>query len=222
MLRLAAVCKRYNDRHVLRDLSLAVNPATVTLVAGPNGAGKSTLLRIMARLAPPDSGTVTVTAAPGATGYLGHETMLYPALTALENLAFWSELHQKPADEATLLRALDRVGLAAFADDAAGVFSRGMAQRLSLARLLLLAPTLVLVDEPLTGLDTPSAASVRRALLGMKENGAAVVWVTHTVEDDLAFADHVLLLRGNGSHALCTRDEYARRAASSEKEAAPC
>lgn len=207
MLRLAGVCKRYGERDVLRDVTLAAPPGTITLLAGPNGAGKSTLLHIMAGLLRPDAGTVECSAPPGAVGYLGHSSLIYPDLTALENLEFWCALHAVPATETHLMAELSRFGLAAFADEKAGIFSRGMTQRLSLARLFLLRPALILLDEPGTGLDAASLACLRAELAAAKNRGAALIWVTHTIADDLDAADAVVMLR-RGQARTCPREAF--------------
>ncbi|CAK7023274.1 MAG: Linearmycin resistance ATP-binding protein LnrL [Desulfovibrio sp.] len=214
MLRLFGIGKTHGGRTVLHDLSLHVAPGTFTLVTGPNGAGKSTLLHIMAGLSRPDSGRVERNVPPGKTGFLGHETFLYPNLTALENLAFWCSLHGARKKETALLDALDAMHLAPFADDMAGGFSRGMAQRLSLARLLLLGPSLVLLDEPLTGLDVDSATLVRAKLLRLQENGAALVWVSHDPEHDGRAADMIVHLDIGGAYSVTYTPAQA--------EAAPC
>ena len=107
----------------------------------------------MAGLARPTVGTVKRFCEDGGLGYLGHATFIYPGLTALENLAFWSGMHRNLTDKATLSKALARVELAPFAEERAGTFSRGMAQRLNLARILLQSPPLLLLDEPGTGSD---------------------------------------------------------------------
>lgn len=200
MLRLSGIGKAYGGRTVLASLTLHAAPGTLTLITGPNGAGKSTLLHIMAGLIRPDAGFIECMVPAGKTGFLGHDTLLYPNLTALENLAFWERLHNKTPDASAQLAALDRMNLAPFADDAAGGFSRGMAQRLSLARLLLLSPILVLLDEPLTGLDADSAALVRAELLNLRRSGASLVWASHDPRRDGENADAVLHLSGNGEY----------------------
>lgn len=194
MLRLQGVGKRYGARTVLRDVTLALPASSVTLLAGANGSGKSTLLRIIAGLCPASSGTVTHTLPPGAIGYLGHQTLIYPEFSALENLRFWATLHRLTVTDEALLDVLERMDLSPFAHETARTFSRGMAQRLSLARLFLLSPSLILLDEPGTGLDDASQSLLRREIACARERGAALVWVTHSPEQDMVFADAVLRL----------------------------
>lgn len=196
LLELAGVAKFYGPKLVFKDVSMAVRPGEVWIVAGENGAGKSTLLRIMAGLAKADAGRVERGVEPGGVGLLGHETFLYPHLSALDNLRFWAGLHERPADEDALRGALARVGLTAAAGEQAGRFSRGMAQRLSLARVLLLAPALLLLDEPGTGLDARSRAMLEAEIAAARERGAGLVWVSHHLGHDLSRADKVLYLKG--------------------------
>lgn len=195
MLRLEKVAKFYGTRLIIKDVSCTVEPGTVTLLAGPNGAGKSTLLKIMAGLARPSAGTVERDAADGDIGYVGHQTFIYPDLSAMENLAFWSAAHGLNVEESALLHALDRVELKRFAFERAGTFSRGMAQRLNLARVFLLRPSLVLLDEPGTGLDVRSMNILHTEIDAARERGAALVWISHSVAGDLARADMVLAIR---------------------------
>ena len=194
MLKLAGIGKLFGARAVLRNISLEVHPGTVTLLVGPNGAGKTTLLRIMAGLARPTVGTVERLYEDGGLGYLGHATFIYPGLTALENLAFWSGMHGKPTDRATLSAALGRVELSPFAEERAGTFSRGMAQRLNLARILLQSPALLLLDEPGTGLDVRSLAMLHREIAAARDRGAGVVWISHDVAGDAARADRIIAI----------------------------
>ena len=200
MIRLQGVGRCFGNRWALRDVSVTLEKGTMLLVTGPNGAGKSTLLRLMAGLIHADEGTVTCDAPPGGIGYMGHTTLTYPNLTALENLAFWCSLHRQNCDEKRMLDALAAMELEAFADEAAGTFSRGMAQRLSLARLLLLRPSLMLLDEPLAGLDAPFAARMREAFARMKAEGTALAWASHDLLHDAADADAVLVLESTGKH----------------------
>jgi len=213
LLKLAGIGKLFGARAVLRNISFEVHPGTVTLLVGANGAGKTTLLKIMAGVGPPPPGTaarfrrrtVRGRARPtvgtverfcedGGLGYLGHATFIYPGLTALENLAFWSGMHGNPTDKATLSEALARVELAPFAEERAGTFSRGMAQRLNLARILLQSPPLLLLDEPGTGLDVRSLAILHREIAASRDRGAGIVWITHDVAGDAKRADRIIAI----------------------------
>lgn len=195
LLKLDKVAKFYGNRLIIKDVSCTVEPGTVTLLAGPNGAGKSTLLKIMAGLSEPTAGEVALTVENDNIGYVGHQTFIYPDLSALENLSFWSSLHGQKNNEETLLAALDRVELKRFAFERAGCFSRGMAQRLNLARVFLLQPSLILLDEPGTGLDVRSMGILHNEIAAAKERGAGLVWISHSVAADLVRADKVLAIR---------------------------
>jgi len=193
--RLVRVSRFFGDRPVLRRLDLTVEAGRILLVVGQNGVGKSTLLRLMAGLLPPSEGEIVSELRPGAIGYIGHKTLTYPKLTARANLAFWRSLYGLPRDAAAVEAVLVRVGLARYADEEAGVFSRGMAQRLSLARVFLTAPRLLLLDEPASGLDPASAVWLGREIRDAATAGAAVVWVSHQVLADMPLADRVLCLK---------------------------
>lgn len=195
LVRLRRVSRFFGERPVLRDIDLDIVPGQALLVVGPNGAGKSTLLRIVAGLMPPSAGEVAASLEPGQIGYIGHRTLIYPKLTARANLAFWQAMAGLPRDAGAVDAALDRVGLSRFADEEAGVFSRGMSQRLSLARVFLTAPRLLLLDEPASGLDPASAGMLRREIRAAAAAGAAVVWVSHHILADLPACDRVLSLR---------------------------
>ncbi len=220
MLRFERVSKRYGGRMILREISLRLEAGQVLLLAGPNGAGKSTLLRLAAGLAAPSSGSVHLDDVP--LGYLGHATGVYPNLSALDNLAFWQRLHRGDDRQATLLAALERVGLARRARDRAGSFSRGMAQRLNLARLLLREPRLLLLDEPGTGLDAEARGLLLAEIAAARARGAGVLWVSHDLDRDLPCADRLAELRQERGGARLVFDGTPDRAAASLAAAAPC
>lgn len=222
MLKLAGIGKLYGARVVLKNISLEVLPTTISLLVGANGAGKTTLLRIMAGLARPSAGTVEHSCGDGEIGYLGHATFIYPGLTALENLAFWSGMHGKPTDRATLARALARVELEPFAEERAGAFSRGMAQRLNLARILLQSPKLLLLDEPGTGLDARSLALLHREIAAAKKGGAGVVWISHDVENDAARADRIIAIQNRTIGYCGPAEGYPGSGALSSPQEASC
>ncbi|QLA15588.1 heme ABC exporter ATP-binding protein CcmA [Desulfolutivibrio sulfoxidireducens] len=196
LLRLRKVAKRYGERVVLRGIDVEVLSGSILLVVGRNGAGKSTLLRIMAGLARPEPGEVEHLVDPGRTAFLGHRPFLYPKLSADENLAFWGRMHGRNLDRTARLELLTRVGLADFAHEPAGVFSRGMTQRLDLARVFAQSPRLFFLDEPASGLDAASAALLRREMRQARDAGAGAVMVSHDVAGDLPLADRVLHLEG--------------------------
>jgi len=198
LLGLSDVAKFYGAKLVFKKLSLELSTGQVLLLVGANGAGKSTLLRIMAGLARPTAGKVQRHCPPEAVGYVGHQTFIYARLTALENLRFWAGLYGLDTGEAALLAALERVGLRQAAFEEAGSFSRGMAQRLSLARAFMPEPKLLFLDEPGTGLDKRSAAVLHREIAVARKRGAGVVWISHDVAGDLARADLVLAIEAKG------------------------
>ncbi|MDR3362505.1 MAG: ABC transporter ATP-binding protein [Desulfovibrio sp.] len=199
MLEMQGIAKFYGDKAVLENISCSFTAGSVSLLIGGNGAGKSTLVRIMAGLSRPSAGTARFTgeaasSRPRRTGYLGHATFLYPGLTALENLRFWSDAGGMDLGEDDLLAVLGRVGLAPCARERSGVFSRGMAQRLNLARVLMPDPDMLLLDEPGTGLDAASRVFLHQEVLAARARGACVVLVSHDVAADAPLADRILLL----------------------------
>ncbi len=209
ILELKTVSHFFGPRLVFRNVCLDVFPGEALLIIGPNGAGKSTLLQIMAGLISPGAGTVQNSLVDGEIGYLGHGTFIYPFLSALENLKFWGQLHGLRPSRDQVLGLLDRVGLKAAALERAGTFSRGMAQRLSLARVLLISPKLLLLDEPATGLDVNSRRILDQEILKAKTQGAGVVWVSHDGYRDRRLADRVLVLEAKRVAYLGPVAEYA-------------
>jgi heme exporter protein A len=198
---LEGVGRAYGERVALRDVSFTLPAGATVAVFGANGAGKTTLLRILAGLLRPHAGRAWVLGAElpreayrarGRVGLLGHEPMLYRDLTVRENLRFHARLHGVNARRAEEL--VERVGLAARADEPLRTLSRGMAQRAAICRTVLHAPELLLLDEPLANLDPGGAAAVA-PLIG-RGAGPARVLISHDAEQGLAEADHVLGLRG--------------------------
>jgi heme exporter protein A len=198
---LEGVGRAYGERVALRDVSFTLPAGATVAVFGANGAGKTTLLRILAGLLRPHAGRACVLGAElpreayrarGRIGLLGHEPMLYRDLTVRENLRFHARLHGIADGRAEEL--VERVGLAARADEPLRTLSRGMAQRAAICRTVLHAPELLLLDEPLANLDPGGAAAVA-PLIG-RGAGPARVLISHDAEQGLAEADHVLGLRG--------------------------
>lgn len=150
--------KRYGRKRALRGVSFDLPRRGFLLVTGPNGSGKTTLLRLVAGLAAPTKGTLTVEGERGDLGYVGHESLLYRELTALENLDLYGRLYRVPERRERSGMLLERFGLWEVRADRVSTFSRGMTQRLALCRALLHDPALLVLDEPYTALDDDGAA----------------------------------------------------------------
>lgn len=194
LLELKGVAKAFGPRLLFRRVDVSLLPGTLSLLAGANGVGKSTLMRVMAGLAKADAGAVLCSVSPEKLGYMGHATFLYPGLEAEENLLFWARAMALENASSRVRDALESVGLSRHAHEKAGIFSRGMAQRLNLARLLLNEPELILLDEPATGLDVSSRRMLMELMLHARARGAAIVWISHDMEEDSRYADRVLFL----------------------------
>jgi heme ABC exporter ATP-binding subunit CcmA len=203
-LELSGVGKIYDGRRALHGVSARFESGRVAAVLGPNGAGKTTLLGILSTLVSPSSGTVRWNGAilgrgsplRARIGYVGHDPGLYGDLTARDNLRFFCALHGCDATATRVDRLLERVGLGDVPNDAsARTFSRGMLQRLALARALAHDPPLLLFDEPSAALDPAGAAWLQAELAAERAAGRTVVLVTHDLEAAAAVADQVVILR---------------------------
>lgn len=194
--------RRFGAARAVRGVDVTVDAGELLLVLGPNGAGKTTLLRMLAGLARPTAGTVAVEgravlgnpAARRAIGLISHQTLLYDDLTAAENLRFAAGLYGLSDPDRVARAALDRVRLSTRADEPLRRLSRGMVQRVAIARALLHAPTVLLLDEPFTGLDAPSVGRVREVIQEQRAAGAAIVLVTHNPAEAWDLASHVGVL----------------------------
>jgi len=202
-LRLEGIGKTFGRHRALVDVSLTFAPAQVSAVLGPNGAGKSTLLGILSTLVPPSVGSVHLGDARigrgsplrALIGYVGHEPGLYGDLTARQNLETFAALYDVGLD-GRVDGMLARVGLAQERREAAvRTFSRGMQQRLALARALLHEPQILLFDEPSAALDPAGADWLAGELRREQEAGRLVVLVTHDLSAAAAVASHVVILR---------------------------
>ncbi len=193
--------RRYGERAALREVSLELEAGRTLVIFGPNGAGKTTLLRMLATLLRPHAGEVHVLghqlpddgwAVRGRIGFLGHDALLYRELSGRENLRFHARLHKVSA--ARVEEVLEAVGMSARADDPVAELSKGMVQRLAIARAVLHEPELLLLDEPLANLD-PAAAAQMKPLIG-RESGRSRVVTSHDPTGGLQDADLALGLKG--------------------------
>lgn len=204
MIAARGLTHSYGDRRAVAGVDLDVAPGERIAIVGPNGAGKSTLLRMLATLLRPESGSLIILGAemPGGVriarlgiGYLAHDPLVYLDLTARQNLELYASLYGIPDAARRIDGLLERVGLLARMEDPVRVFSRGMAQRLALGRMLLHRPRLLLLDEPHASLDAAGTALLDAELHATCDDGRAAVVVTHDVERAAAFADRLMVLR---------------------------
>ena len=189
-LELEQVRRRFGRRDVVAGVSLRVGAGEVRLLVGPNGSGKSTLGRLAAGLLRPTAGTVRVGGrdprgdggSRGEIGFVGHQSLLYEDLTPRENLGFVARLYGLDDRAGRVERELDRLGVGPERELQVRRLSRGMVQRVALARALLAQPRLVILDEPFTGLDTPSTERLVGIIHDLRGAGVALLIVSHDLE----------------------------------------
>lgn len=195
--------KSYGSKSVLRDISVRIPKGEFVAVLGPNGAGKSTLLKILALISKPDSGQVNIgeqalVNSKGELkrkiGIISHSSFLYPELTAYENLQFYGRLYGIVNLEAQIIAVIKKVGLILALNEPVYTFSRGMLQRLSIARALIHNPEVILLDEPFTGLDQHGISLLQDVLRDLKSNHKTILMVTHSFEHGMADIDRILIL----------------------------
>ena len=195
--------RTFGARRAVDGVSFALAAGECLALFGPNGAGKTTLLRVLAGLLRPTGGTARVGGLPVTTeaaararvGILSHQSMLYAALTARENLLFTARLYRLADPAAAAEAALRRLRVLDRADAPVRALSRGLQQRVSIARAIVHAPRVVLLDEPFTGLDEVGARALAAALGELRAGGAALVLVTHNLAEGLALATRAAVMR---------------------------
>lgn len=203
-VQLAEVSRVYGRTFVLHRACITLRAGQLTLLVGENGAGKTTLLNILATLDRPTSGTLQYDDIDATTfarhhrsriGWVSHDTLLYEELTARENLTFYGRMYGLTRLEEKVELWLQQVRLVEDADRRVRNFSRGMKQRLSIARALLHAPDLLILDEPMTGLDEKSRTLTYELLANRRDKGAIIVMVTHDLEIPVGLVDRLVLMK---------------------------
>ncbi len=214
-LSLRAVSKTFVTKPVLRHIDLIVPAGEAVCLCGINGAGKSTLLRVIAGLLRPDSGSITIQGCEvrrepeksrRQLGMISHASMAYPELTVSENLAFAARLYDVPRRAERIEEMLTGTGLTSYRYDRAGILSRGLLQRLAIARALLHRPAVLLADEPFTGLDAGATEGVCTILDRFTHDGGTILMTTHDLCLGLRCCRRVAVL-DNGVLILDARTE---------------
>ena len=203
VINVSSVSKAFTSRSVLDKIDLEVNKTQSVCLCGANGVGKSTLLRIIAGLLEPDAGSIELGGydlrnhpdkAGLQLGVVLHKSMVYPELTVRENLLFFANLYGLKDVRARVEELLEDVGLTAYRYDRAEILSRGLLQRLAIARALVHRPVILLADEPFTGLDAEAGRHLVDVLNHFTDNGGSVVMTTHDVRTGLRCCNRVVVL----------------------------
>ncbi|MGI6684089.1 MAG: ABC transporter ATP-binding protein [Bacillota bacterium] len=184
---------------ILRDISLVVHPGEYAVLMGPNGAGKSTLLKVLSLVQKPSSGRVIINKCPGEIkgkiGFLSHRSFLYERLTAWENLKFYGHLYQVPDLTKRVDQVIEQVGLSYYLHEPVFTYSRGMVQRLAIARMMLHDPEILFLDEPFTGLDQKGGAILSGIIGEMHRQGKTILMVTHSFDQGWDLVERVLVMK---------------------------
>src|SRR5256885_5486995 len=203
IVEVSELTRAFGSRKAVAGLTFSLAPGDCLAVFGPNGAGKTTLLRLLAGLLKPSSGSARLAGIPlpGGTlarsrvGLISHHTMLYEALSARENVSFAARLYGMRAADARVDDALRRMAMLERASTPVRSLSRGMQQRVSIARAMVHSPQLVLADEPYSGLDDSGARALTALLQELRAAGASIIIVTHNLVEGLSLATRAVVMQ---------------------------
>ena len=204
MLEIKSLTKVISRRPIIKNVSLTLNDGEIMAVLGPNGAGKSTLFKCVAGLLKPTNGEIMIdgkklktgsVSAKKRIGFLGHDSFLYSNMTPVENLMFYGKLYRVNDLENKIERLLKETGLFLFKDVPVGSFSKGMVQKLAIARVLLPEPEILLLDEPHSGLDQSAVLFLNRYILDRKKTGKSVLFISHDLNAVYGLADRAVVLK---------------------------
>ncbi len=202
-IEVKGITKSFGNHLALRGVDLEVKKGEFLTIFGPNGAGKTTLIKVLATLLKPSSGSVRVASLDirnssvrirRKIGVVTHQTFLYDELTAYENLKFYGRMYDVPNLEERIYELITKVGLASRLHDRVRTLSRGMQQRLSIARAVIHNPSIVLLDEPETGLDQYASAMLREILDAFNTGERTMVMTTHSLERGLEMGNHIAII----------------------------
>jgi ABC-2 type transport system ATP-binding protein len=219
VLEVNGLSKSFGERAALREVSLDVRPGELLAVLGPNGAGKTTLLSILAGITRPDSGRIE--RVNGRLGWVPQQAGLYRRLTVEENLRLFGHMEGVADLEGTVDRMLDQTGLADRRHDPVSALSGGNQQRINIAIGLLGDPSVLLLDEPSSGLDPSQRVRLWEFVAGLAEAGTTVIYSTHQIEEASHYGDRLVVLADgetifDGSFAELRREAGPRPEGSAE------
>ncbi|MCL2372056.1 MAG: ABC transporter ATP-binding protein [Defluviitaleaceae bacterium] len=214
MIKLKNLEKRFGEQTVLSDVSFEVASQEIFALLGPSGAGKTTIINILTKQIAQDSGEAIVDATPQEVGLMFDVGGVYPHLNCIENLSLYAKIYDLP--KTRVMETLQSVGLEESAKKTASTLSRGMQQRLSLARAILYKPKLLILDEPTSALDPGTARGICKLLQKLSDEGTTIFLTTHNMDEALKLCDRVALLNGGKIVAqgapedLCTEHNSMR------------
>ena len=192
MIQMQSVVKRFGDQTVLSEVTFETREQEIFGLLGPSGAGKTTIINILTNQLEADSGHHVIGATPFETGLMLDEDGLYIRLNCIENLNVFADIYGIPRSKS--MAALRSVGLECDAKKPVDKLSRGMRQRLALARAILHEPKVLFLDEPTSGLDPGTARGIHKLIQILRDNGATIFLTTHNMDEAVKLCDHVALL----------------------------
>jgi heme exporter protein A len=204
MIEIKKLTKQADNKLILRGVDLSIKKGETVAILGPNGAGKSTLLKVLATLIKPTSGLIKVNdmdlkknhiEIKKIMGYLPHSSLLYDHYTPLENLVFFGNIYGVKNVEQRAIELVKEVGLSFFLNEPVKNFSRGMIQRIAIARAIVHEPEILLLDEPHTGLDQGAIGILNNVILSMKAKGTTTLMVTHDFKQAAEICDRIIILK---------------------------
>ena len=192
MIQMQNIIKRFGDKIVLKDVNIDVAEGEIFGLLGPSGAGKTTIINILTHQLKPDGGQYKVGTKPMQTGLMLEEDGLYKRLTTSDNLNLFAGIYG--VEKGRVQKALESVGLGQETKKQVSKLSKGMRQRLALARAILHSPKILFLDEPTSALDPTTARGIHELILGLRNNGATIFLTTHNMEEAVGLCDKVALL----------------------------
>jgi heme exporter protein A len=204
MIEIKKLTKQADNKLILRGVDLSIKKGETVAILGPNGAGKSTLLKVLATLVKPTSGIIKINGMDlkknhieikKIMGYLPHSSLLYDHYTPLENLIFFGNIYGVKNVEQRAIALVKEVGLSFFLNEPVKNFSRGMIQRIAIARAIVHEPEILLLDEPHTGLDQGAIVILNNVILSMKAKGTTTLMVTHDFKQAAEICDRIIIVK---------------------------